>query len=599
MRLLNTQTLGLVEIIRPDQEDYAILSHTWGEEEVSLKALHKPESKQLLGYKKIERCCAQAHRDGYKYAWVDTCCIDKKSSADLSEAINSMYDWYDSARVCYVYLSDVSIDSIELLSRSRWFTRGWTLQELLASNEIRFYDRHWHYIGNKRDLAGSISIISGIEENYVRDKYSIREASVAARMSWASSRQTSRPEDEAYCLMGLFDVNMPLLYGEGGYKAFQRLQHEIANSSEDESLFAWHLSSFDLQEGIFAPRPAAFRGCGDIVAVDDPRIRRAPYGITNRGLSIDAPHQEVDFESLQGHSQLPEYPNPEFILLPLKCARKGDSIRGSGDDPGKLITVILRSISEGIFVRWLPGEIMVYEKYLHPKQDFCHRHIFIQPPSYTKYGERGYAVFAKFTEEGRSHRTRSLKDQWYITPPGYINRHLCLGFEGWTGFAVLQFHIPRTFSVIVRQVYTMSGKETCTLSLHDDSSELKAVVDSCYAQEGFLDLIPDGLEVEQLHIDEYGSVILRHVDSETYHLEFPPMQEYQVTEPTSLLQSNSLPTPPSIQSKQSQDIPQCRMPGPEAEHTISPHGGHSPENLNPLPHKTRLPMRWFAQMSKR
>ena len=336
MRLLNTQTLELVEIDRPTQRAYAILSHTWGEEEVSLQKLHEPGSKQLQGYKKIERFCAQALRDGHEYVWVDTCCIDKKSSTELTEAINSMYNWYLRASMCYVYLSDVSVDSKELLSQSRWFTRGWTLQELLASSQIRFYDQRWIYIGNEVDLAGSISIITGIEEKYLRNIFHdiARTASVAARMSWASARKTSRPEDEAYCLMGLFDVNMALVYGEGSFKAFQRLQHEIAKTSEDESLFAWHGRGSQGESGIFAPDPAAFQGCGDIVPIQDPRIRRMPNIITNRGLSIDASYQRINFESFQGHSRLSKYANSEFILLPLKCVRQGardNSIRGSGD----------------------------------------------------------------------------------------------------------------------------------------------------------------------------------------------------------------------------------------------------------------------------
>ncbi|KAL9624806.1 MAG: hypothetical protein Q9204_007842, partial [Flavoplaca sp. TL-2023a] len=238
MRLLDTKTLEYVEIVRPEEVEYAILSHTWGEEEVSLEDFLKPESKQLQGYKKIKGCCTQAYDDGYAYVWVDTCCIDKKSSAELSEAINSMYRWYYWAATCYVYLSDFSLPADGTLEHSRWFTRGWTLQELLAPRQIFFYDQHWHYIGSKVELAVRIASLSDIEQIYLEDRRLVRKASAATRMSWASKRQTSRPEDQAYCLMGLYKVNMPLLYGEGGFKAFQRLQHEIIKVSEDESLFA-------------------------------------------------------------------------------------------------------------------------------------------------------------------------------------------------------------------------------------------------------------------------------------------------------------------------------------------------------------------------
>ncbi|KAL8670607.1 MAG: hypothetical protein Q9168_004869 [Polycauliona sp. 1 TL-2023] len=267
MRLLDTITLEFVDIVRPEAERYAILSHTWGKEEVSLQTLHKPESKQLQGYKKVEDCCALAQSEGFWYVWIDTCCIDKTSSAELSEAINSMYNWYLGATQCYVYLSDIGIDSKETMSRSRWFTRGWTLQELLASNSICFYDQQWRFIGSKESLLTSISLISDIEEKYLEDTGNAQFASVAARMSWAATRETSRPEDEAYCLMGLFNVNMPLLYGEGRSKAFRRLQEEIVKISEDESLFAWHHPKHSVFSGLFAPYPAAFRGCGDIVPV--------------------------------------------------------------------------------------------------------------------------------------------------------------------------------------------------------------------------------------------------------------------------------------------------------------------------------------------
>ena len=174
MRLLNTKTLEFVEIVRPEEVKYAVLSHMWGEEEVSLEDFRKSESKRLQGYKKIEGCCAQAHIDGFDYVWVDTCCIDKKSSAELSEAINSMYSWYYWAETCYVFFSDVSLATDGAFRHSRWFTRGWTLQELLASRQILFYDRHWRKIGNKVSLAVTIDIASGIDVKYLKDRRLVR-----------------------------------------------------------------------------------------------------------------------------------------------------------------------------------------------------------------------------------------------------------------------------------------------------------------------------------------------------------------------------------------------------------------------------------------
>ncbi|KAF2207645.1 hypothetical protein CERZMDRAFT_50719 [Cercospora zeae-maydis SCOH1-5] len=117
---------------------YAILSHTWGKNEVSFDDFHQDDAKTRDGYRKIEYTCAQALKDGIEYVWVDTCCIDKRSSADLSEAINSMYRWYYNAQVCYAYLEDVWTPPES--RRSLWFTRGWTLQELIAPETVRFFE---------------------------------------------------------------------------------------------------------------------------------------------------------------------------------------------------------------------------------------------------------------------------------------------------------------------------------------------------------------------------------------------------------------------------------------------------------------------------
>ncbi|KAI4283874.1 MAG: hypothetical protein L6R38_001835 [Xanthoria sp. 2 TBL-2021] len=541
MRLLKTQTLEFVEIVRPERTEYAILSHTWGEEEVSLEDFHKPESKRLQGYKKIERCCARARRDGFGYVWIDTCCIDKKSSAELSEAINSMYNWYYQARACYVYLSDFSLHTEDVLERSRWFTRGWTLQELLASSWVHFYDRQWFFIGNKQYLEGQISVLCGIGKGYIQDRESVRTASVAARMSWASNRETSRPEDEAYCLMGLFDVNMPLLYGEGRVKAFRRLQHEIAKNSEDESLFAWHSVGSDLSIGIFAPYPAAFRGCGDIEPVQSHTIRRQPYSITNRGLSIDATYQRISWENFQymprrlGHDQH----TAEFLLLPLRCAHKfyrkhSNTEWRDDEDDERLITIILTSVLDGpedAFVRWLPSEIMVYEKYFQPDEELLRRNIFIEPPtSHILLPSPSGAIRVSISTAmiATSHSTTLLRfeewRQWYVTPPGFIGKayfgdpRCRIYFKGFTGFAVLQFHFPRTYFVIVRHVVTVSDGRTITLSLHEDSSELEAVVDSCYRQRDLLNIVPDGSAEAPLQVDKDHFIVLERIWPDEYNL---------------------------------------------------------------------------------
>jgi hypothetical protein len=241
MRLLqfnNDRDFSLTEFFEDDVPEYAILSHRWEGEEVTFRDLTDGTSKGKAGYGKIQFCGEQARRDGLEYFWVDTCCIDKSSSAELSEAINSMFRWYQKAARCYVYLSDVSIrkrkasdTSAECtwesaFRASKWFTRGWTLQELLAPRSVEFYSREGKNLGNKRTPEQQIHEITGVPATALR-KNSLSQFDVDERFSWAKSRQTTRGEDKAYSLFGIFDVQMPLLYGEGEVKAFQRLREAI------------------------------------------------------------------------------------------------------------------------------------------------------------------------------------------------------------------------------------------------------------------------------------------------------------------------------------------------------------------------------------
>lgn len=245
----------------------------------------------MARYSKIRGCCAQAALDGFDYAWIDSCCIDKTSSSELSEAINSMFSWYSRAQVCYAYLSDVPAGGVgkdhlrvdSYFRASEWFTRGWTLQELLAPRSVVFFDRDWVDIGTRHSLQGLVSAITG-----VKNMGKFEHACVAQKMSWASRRRTTRIEDQAYFLMGLFGVNMPPLYGEGS-NAFYRLQLEILKHSDDESLFAWtEQGSFEnyVRGDILAPSPAAFSDCGSVVRrifdVDTPE-----FTMTNKGLRME------------------------------------------------------------------------------------------------------------------------------------------------------------------------------------------------------------------------------------------------------------------------------------------------------------------------
>jgi hypothetical protein len=299
MRLLNARTKQFEEFYDKVPR-YAILSHTWGPDELTFKHM---EQKGYVPSKKIDGCCKEALKDGLKFVWVDTCCIDKSSSAELSEAINSMWEWYRQSKVCYAYLSDVPPDTVgketySNLSQSRWFTRGWTLQELIAPEVVEFYDEAWNLIGRKsrdyhdRKFMKRLSQITGINDKVLEEPSSFRGYSVAQRMSWASNRTTTRLEDCAYSLLGLFEINMPLLYGEGN-RAFQRLQEEILRVSDDESLFAWGKShqlveSDDrAQSHLFARGPYDFSSCGSMVRATPAGLRPSHYTMTNKGLYIE------------------------------------------------------------------------------------------------------------------------------------------------------------------------------------------------------------------------------------------------------------------------------------------------------------------------
>ncbi|KAK1754927.1 vegetative incompatibility protein HET-E-1, partial [Echria macrotheca] len=273
MRLLNTQTLEFEEFsgeVHHGIPPYAILSHTWGAEEVSYQDHLSGISSSKKGWEKVLESARVADSEGFRYVWADTCCIDKSSSAELSEAINSMFQWYRDAAVCYAYIND--FDGSEMpakdnsFARSRWFTRGWTLQELLAPREVVFFDRNWNEVGSKKSLRDVVSAITHIGTEAL-DERRFSEYSVAQKMSWAAGRQTTRPEDEAYCLMGLFDVNMPMIYGEGR-KAFYRLQQEILKQSDDHSLFAWthppNDHSHTMMTGLLAPSPNHFKDAASI-----------------------------------------------------------------------------------------------------------------------------------------------------------------------------------------------------------------------------------------------------------------------------------------------------------------------------------------------
>ena len=293
MWFLDTDNLELKEFVDFPIPPYAVFSHTWGEEEISF---HEMQSARKLaqvkaGYTKIVCFCELARARGYRYAWMDTCCIDKRNSADLSEAINSMYRYYRDAGECLIYLSDVPTVVNDAISQqqqlnyfraSRWFTRGWTLQELVAPKIRTFFSRDWIPIDDKGDLVDLLAEITNIDPRLLRDRDLLSTFCTAKRMSWASTRQTTRSKDMAYCLMGIFNIHMTVIYGEGGERAFRRLQEEIIRTSFDQSIFV--LRGNYESSGLLAKRPSDF--------ADTPRlglwgpVNLAPFTMTNVGLSV-------------------------------------------------------------------------------------------------------------------------------------------------------------------------------------------------------------------------------------------------------------------------------------------------------------------------
>lgn len=345
MRLIDAKTLRFVEFT--DQRKtpkYAILSHTWGEDEVTYADFISPSSEieKSNGYAKVRHSARQAVADGLQYVWVDTCCIDKSSSAELSEAINSMFQWYRRAAVCYVHLADLAEPrradwadeggepqgwTKDFLA-CRWFTRGWTLQELIAPLNLVFYTHDWRPVATKKELCQTIARYTGIASPVLMGA-NFRLLLVGERMRWAAGRTTTRVEDMAYCLLGIFNINMPLLYGEGE-RAFLRLQQEVMKSTNDRSLFCWSATteSHTAVRGFFAKSPAEFESFHN----DDLEARYGESMITQRGLEIPV--------TLYG--EVNSFNEVSAILV---------------EDGAKWLMVRLRKLSGNTYVRVDPHEL--------------------------------------------------------------------------------------------------------------------------------------------------------------------------------------------------------------------------------------------------
>lgn len=335
MWLINTDTLALEEFIGPKRPPFAILSHTWGKEEVTFQEVRsaEPNFKHKLGGRKIVNTCAIAKQRGFRYVWIDSCCIDKTNSVELTEAINSMFEWYAAAAECYAYIQDLDASApIEALQNSRWFSRGWTLQELLAPDILIFFDQYWWPRGTKRDLSLLISEATGISPEILQDTRLLSQTPVAHKMSWAASRQTTRPEDIAYCLIGIFDVKMVFIYGEGRESAFYRLQEEIIRRTNDMSIFAWRsVSSGETYRGVLASGPEEF--------LDGPLYRRT------RG-SLNTPEYTVTNKGIRIHTHLHYTPFGESVL----------SLHHSQHHHGT-VGIYLKAHGGGTYARTRPHEL--------------------------------------------------------------------------------------------------------------------------------------------------------------------------------------------------------------------------------------------------
>ena len=320
MHLLNTHKLQIKDFNHRDDDfpSYAILSHLWGGHEQSFQDITKiieanaldPTIRAKNSWRrvssKITRFCRLAAELGYDWGWVDTCCINKESSAELSEAINSMFEWYSKADLCIAYMEDVGHPSAIAVNNgssfrySRWFTRGWTLQELIAPRAVMFVANDWEIIGTKATLSRLVSVASGIPIDVLTTPGAIARTSSLQRLLWTRERETTRVEDRAYSLMGLFGVNMPTIYGEGE-NAFRRLQEEILKISSDQTLFAWgvcvidslgdDMETGDWPPGLLAPSFLPFQQWGSYYGSPEPLpVEQYPDAVDRKSTRLNSSH---------------------------------------------------------------------------------------------------------------------------------------------------------------------------------------------------------------------------------------------------------------------------------------------------------------------
>lgn len=287
-----------------------------------------------------------------------------------------MFRWYQEAEVCYAYLADIptkfdiqSPGAVPRLAGSNWWTRGWTLQELIAPKQVVFFDRKWTRIGDRHRLSPDISEFTGIEESVLRrtSHADLRNYSIGKRMSWAAERETTREEDLAYSLLGIFDIAMPLLYGEGGDKAFLRLQEEMIRTSEDHTIFAWPWadcpclidvpSADNAYYGLLAHSPKAFKSCR-MAESASPWRGRPPYAMTNRGLYITlhlSPYSTDRYSALLGSRPFPKSGRTRICLMRLEEDDQYVRIDSEVPDPDTMERIARSAERIPLYVKQLPS----------------------------------------------------------------------------------------------------------------------------------------------------------------------------------------------------------------------------------------------------
>ncbi|CZR54510.1 related to HET domain protein [Phialocephala subalpina] len=512
MRLLNATTFKLEEFFDENFPQYAILSHRWQADEVSLQDIQKGTAKEKAGFVKVKLICEEAVRRKLQYVWVDTCCIDKSSSAELSEAINSMYRWYKNAVFCCVFLFDVqsgSSDSGWTFKKSSWWSRGWTLQELIAPSEVLFFDDSWQLLGTKQTLQDRISDITRVDTRILNGE-DPELCSIAQRMAWASNRTTTRTEDLAYCLLGIFGVNMPLLYGEGD-RAFIRLQEEIMKHSDDHSLFAWSFIG-DGYRGLLAQSPSEFRSCHNVVVAEE-KTNRIPYSITNMGLSIEF--------------QMKQWAMDTFMVT-LDCETR------NALDLQSRCGIFLRYLKEknqmarvslnGSALTTLGKDIIGYKsKSIYVRQNVSHVH----PESKKKYGFWLRTLPTKITIQTgprtdehvlidvTSRNKWSLEERELEIPIGKRGTAGVLWYESKAGFSVMKLGFDSEFNPVCMLGGPAWGSEARSY-FPDKEMVLPDVfkLNSTWFEEGGEDWVISGDRVKGLEAEKFRTKISIHENND-------------------------------------------------------------------------------------